>query len=486
MPLSPAPSPATRPRPGPPGGSPPAPPPPGGEAALRAALLDSRQRWRGLVALAGDLAFETDPDGRFTFVWPEGALGWPEASLVGRPAASVLLTPQDGFDPFAVLRPVRGRGAWVRRLDGGPTLLRFSVMPLPGGQGGVRGIASDVTLDHANTATVAAALRRAAVMDHVVACMQEEFLAPRMLGTVLQAAVAAMGADGAAVVLPDDGSTLARHETSPVPAPVRALACQAGDLDRPVHVADTDEDGGGASILACPVPDRLGIASLLVFWRVGPDLAQARAWLTDDRALALSLTGVVRAVLEQDQLLREMSRQARTDPLTGLLNRRAFADELERRLSRVHVSSSALPDQASSGHGVLLYLDLDGFKPVNDRHGHEAGDAVLVAVAGLLRHTFRPTDLLARLGGDEFAVWMDRADELTAAERADDLGGSLPEVTCGVLPEGASPVRVSIGIAPVDPAAPDGDELLRRADGAMFAAKVAGGGWHVAHARHHP
>ena len=124
------------------------------------------------------------------------------------------------------------------------------------------------------------------------------------------------------------------------------------------------------------------------------------------------MTGVIRMVLEHEAIQRELARQARTDPLTGLLNRRAFMEEAGRRIDRL--DREVIP-------GTLIFMDLDRLKPLNDRLGHEAGDAALMLTADLLRRTFRPTDLVARLGGDEFALWMDGSDELTAAERAESL-----------------------------------------------------------------
>jgi diguanylate cyclase (GGDEF)-like protein len=126
-----------------------------------------------------------------------------------------------------------------------------------------------------------------------------------------------------------------------------------------------------------------------------------------------------------------------------------------------------------------LYADLDNFKPVNDRLGHEMGDEVLVRAAQVLRSAVRPSDLVARQGGDEFALWMDGADHMTAAERADALCVAMPEALREIV--GGDPPTVSIGIVTREAGSDEPlDELLRRADQAMYLVKHSGGGhWRV-------
>ena len=158
---------------------------------------------------------------------------------------------------------------------------------------------------------------------------------------------------------------------------------------------------------------RFGAHAGLALWR-SPG---SRGWDHEDKLLISAAASLIRMVLEHEAIQQEMARQARTDPLTGLLNRRAFLEEMARHIDRLDRD-----DQP----GTLMFADLDYFKPVNDRLGHEIGDQVLLRTANMLRDTLRPSDLVARLGGDEFALWMDGADHMTAAERADSLCREVP------------------------------------------------------------
>src|SRR5689334_17391639 len=132
---------------------------------IRDALAESRQRWRQLVGLAADLAFETDADGRFVFIMPEQALGWPIGMLLGQP--SDVLLGDDGttpvFNPFRPMAEVRRRRAWLRRYDGSLATMALSVAPLldaAGGITGARGIGIDLTDDDAQSSQIASRLRR--------------------------------------------------------------------------------------------------------------------------------------------------------------------------------------------------------------------------------------------------------------------------------------------------------------------------------------
>jgi len=161
--------------------------------------------------------------------------------------------------------------------------------------------------------------------------------------------------------------------------------------------------------------------------------------------------------------------QAQHDPLTGLRNRAGLQAELDRAIA---ATLAAGPGAALS----LLFLDLDGFKAVNDQRGHDAGDAVLREIAQRLgQHVRRNGDLAARLGGDEFVLLLRAAPD---APWVVDLAWRLTHTLAQpiALPDGGPSVHVgaSVGIAGLPRDAHDRDELLRQADAAMYAVKHAG------------
>ncbi len=177
------------------------------------------------------------------------------------------------------------------------------------------------------------------------------------------------------------------------------------------------------------------------------------------------LTGaalIVRDISERKELEQQLTRQAFHDGLTGLANRALFRDRVEHALTRAGRHATGI---------AVLFLDLDGFKTVNDSFGHASGDLLLLATAGRLRGCVRPGDTVARLGGDEFAILIDEASEQVAAATAARV---LRVLDAPVIIEGREVVvSASIGIVAGD-IGQGSDELLRQADTAMYAAKAAG------------
>ena len=166
----------------------------------------------------------------------------------------------------------------------------------------------------------------------------------------------------------------------------------------------------------------------------------------------------------------QLEKMATRDPLTGLPNRRFFMDRLSQIVGE--------PDRREL---ACLYLDLDGFKSVNDRYGHEVGDQLLRVVGGRVNRCIRVTDLLARVGGDEFTVVLTSPASVADAQ---DVAGRIIQAVEAITAVDNRPVSisVSVGISFI-PAARLGppvrsDELLRAADEAMYVAKRSGKGRH--------
>ena len=163
--------------------------------------------------------------------------------------------------------------------------------------------------------------------------------------------------------------------------------------------------------------------------------------------------------------LRKFERHARTDALTGLNNRHSMEESFMREIARCEQDDMPIS---------LIMIDVDNFKVFNDQFGHMAGDRALSAVASILRHQFRPRDLLVRFGGDEFAVLLPGVNEKVALI----IGDRVREAVCGTTGDGSDsliqiPIKISMGVAQLES---DGTltTLIRSADAALYRAQHAG------------
>lgn len=171
----------------------------------------------------------------------------------------------------------------------------------------------------------------------------------------------------------------------------------------------------------------------------------------------------LRAALARAQArIAELEARADIDPLLEILNRRAFERELARSIAYLDRYGGAI---------ALVYLDLDGFKAINDRHGHAAGDAVLKAAAAALTRAVRASDLVARLGGDEFALLLWNLGEEQARAKAGELEAAVAQAA--VSHDGAPlAVTASAGVAALA-SGRTAAETIDAADRAMYARKSA-------------
>jgi diguanylate cyclase (GGDEF)-like protein len=232
------------------------------------------------------------------------------------------------------------------------------------------------------------------------------------------------------------------------------------------------------------LPDHEGLDAVKAMLALAPDIPLVVLSAVDDERLALEavlngaqdylikgqsdaalLRRAVRHAIERKRVERELSHLARYDPLTGLPNRLLFRDRLAQAVQRIDRRDHVV---------ALIFIDLDGFKAVNDRYGHAIGDRLLRAVAGRLSAVVRRSDTVARLGGDEFTIILEGLrhpdDAARVAEKAlaclrtpFNLGGMVVSL-------GAS-LGVAIACHPQEIP----DALTSRADAAMYRAKAEGG-----------
>jgi diguanylate cyclase (GGDEF)-like protein len=283
-----------------------------------------------------------------------------------------------------------------------------------------------------------------------------------------------MSADRASVLLLDDDATMriAAHVGwhQAFTDRLAAFTLTSGDtdylttlLDRPdlpqIHDRRTDDafiravldefELESMAVVAIALPDRF--YGMIVASFDGPDGAARVGRFTVELAGAANQAATVLRSLE---LLEDSWRQAHVDPLTGIPNRRAFMAAL---------------DAALAGDGALLFIDLDGFKGINDSFGHAAGDRLLIVVAERLSAGLRHGELVARLAGDEFVVL---APGLRSPAELTELANRVSTAFGApiVLGDTATTVRASIGTA-LFTAGQDCQEVLHRADAAMYRAK---------------
>ena len=189
-----------------------------------------------------------------------------------------------------------------------------------------------------------------------------------------------------------------------------------------------------------------------------------RGFDAETRKLAEWVAAQAGIALENARLHEEVRRQATTDELTNLVNRRRFIEALETELERAKMFDSPLS---------VVLADLDDFKRINDDHGHHGGDRALTAFGQLLREQVRDFDVAARLGGEEFAVLLPQTTAAAAAIVAERMRDTLAASPIAVSETATVTLTASFGIAESTPALTT-DELLRRADDALYAAKRAG------------
>jgi diguanylate cyclase (GGDEF)-like protein len=284
------------------------------------------------------------------------------------------------------------------------------------------------------------------------------------------------GVGGSFFVLGEEGEPLRRLShwggASSQPAELRYDDCWAlhhsaryrtTGYDEPCcgHYRDRAADPDNAMRLCIPLVTHDELVGLIHL----EGMAREEARREEQERLAVTVAEQLALALGNARLRASLRRQSVLDPLTGLFNRRYFDESLKRELARSRRMASPLS---------LLVLDIDHFKRVNDGFGHAAGDAVLRAIAQLVRQSIRDCDVACRYGGEELVILMPDCDQEDAARRAEmlraDIAGAPPMI------DGAGPdvITASFGVAEYPLHGPDADALFRAADKALYKAKRDG------------
>ena len=436
------------------------------------ALVASRQLFKDLVSCSADFAWETDADGYFTYISGRGLLGHTLDELDGRPARDLLAesAAQNGHaggpNLFESLTHLDEVECWLLDRDGARACVRASCLPVFDDNGalqGVRGVCRDITEDKLHEAALARAEERERLSRSIVDSIRDALTPDEMFAAAAAATANAIAATHTWILRAGKhgGLRLAADNISAgagdIDIMTEAEESFAGDLAR-VRRASLD----GHEILLVPCHFRHQPKGVLAVAMddVGA-IEEAVVTLLD----IASQLGIAIAQAEIQERLEELST---VDELTGLLNRRGFHDHVGKRIAQ---------HRRQLRQGTLLYIDMDYFKLVNDTHGHQAGDAALVAVAEILgSREGRESDIAGRLGGDEFAMWLEETGLEGAQHKADELlhaAGSLKRFSG----DAAHPLSLSIGIALADPDFDDDlDSLIKRADRALYQAKRKGRG----------
>ena len=445
------------------------------ERNLRSALVESRQRYKDLVEVSSDFYWETDREGRFVFVSPRGGLGYTTDELIDCLGSEFVVDPE-AFSPLPFLseRPMEDVEMWFRTKDGETSCMLVSCVPLfreddddTREWSGTRGVCRDVTEERSSEAALSRARHREQLLGYIVASVRDELDPQNMLTAAATATARALGIAGCRIY----------RQTEP---DMVLVAAEYGntegldDLDTAVHDLKVGNevvpiDIGPWRVLAVATQYRQTVNGAITIWKSAKD----KDWEDDHLILIADIANQLGIANEQVTNHERIVALSRTDSMTGLLNRRAFfEEELPRRVARLERSRQS---------AALFYVDMDNFKRVNDAHGHQVGDDAIMFLRDMLMDFSRPGDVIARLGGDEFAMWLDGISADVTESRANDLieKSRAMDQFSG---DADHPLGISVGIALFAPDTGESlDDLVARADSAMYAIKNAGkGGYYMA------
>jgi diguanylate cyclase (GGDEF)-like protein/PAS domain S-box-containing protein len=436
------------------------------ESAMRRALIESRQRYRDLVEISNDFIWETDRHGRFVFMSGAGALGYSTRDMLGRLSSDFVVDASPlPFSVFQAREAVVQTDVWLHRADGLISCQAITAVPIfdsDGAWSGTRGTARDVTDQRAAERGERLRLLRDRLMTYLANTLDKEIDPEKALPTALSGIGLVIGATGGLIVsgAPDSAGYDVLDWGEPL-----AAADFSEIRNALIDQGAVDMLRGSRQIVGHVTEDmtenRYQINGAIIFW-----CPSDRGGFDDsDREMVRDVAGQVGQAIRRLIADQVVVHQANRDQLTGLLNRRAVLQTIDRRLRRV---------SAAGGSGSLVFLDVDNLKVLNHAGGAAAGDQALVTLAEILRHATRPGDLIGRIGGDEFVIWLDGVGADAVSRRLDALLAACQPLTALSI-DTKKPAGVSLGAAVFEAGTHTLSRLMEQADAAMYEAKRHGG-----------
>ncbi|NVJ70684.1 MAG: diguanylate cyclase [Alphaproteobacteria bacterium] len=431
------------------------------------ALLKSRTMLKALLDASVDVAFELNERQRFRFITPPEAFGQQTELWLGQNASRIFWPDGDApvRNPFAARHEAQFENVAIQFAGDERRWLHFTVHPqldAEGRQVGLRGTCRDMS-----ERFLAA---RKTKQDGL-----KFMLLQRITGILNTAESAEDLFDSASAALQEvlraDMVWAAMHYAEGlVPSSIVGTYHEILDMDTiwaKLIAADQAvmpfESGSGRQHLALRMQRGDTVLGMMI---VGRDTSVS-PWSELEIELLSGVVDVLTAAFGKAELIETLYRLSSKDELTGLMNRRAITEAVERRLQ--HQSRTGLS-------GCLIFIDLDHFKEINDTLGHKAGDTALKKVAERMEAMIRPCDFAGRYGGDEFILWLEDMTAEDAAKKAQALIQAMPDVRSEI---GATDLKLgaSIGICPsVAGRDQTFEQLAEKADAVLYDVKEAGRG----------
>jgi len=452
---------------------------------LTSALVSSRQMFKDLVTCSAEFVWETDSAGLFQFVSPRGAIGFTVAELDGRKASKLIVQLENEENseleaeaegdervapsPFETETPIHEQIVWLQGKSGKLFCMRVSSIPVFDEQGnriGCRGAGHDITDEVRQRERLEKHSAQEKMFEAIVDAIRLEINPDRLFKIAANGACEALNSTRIWLGRRNSTNILEVGFKSRIDDAIEARLFKwfEDQLENPSKdYSLTCLSEGPWQIIVSPIFSAEQIEGVIALVRRD---GASEVDESEQRLLRL-LSDHLGVALIQVKAREKLELLSHTDELTSLWNRRAFHENVKKRLAQISRVGT---------ENALLYIDLDNFKPVNDRFGHEKGDAVLKGISTMLIKNVRTGDFVSRLGGDEFAIWLQDVTEEKAVAKAIELQKKCCELS-EQLEIGAPALGLSIGIGLVDGSLHEKlEELLARADAAMYEVKSKGKG----------